>query len=159
MTEQHPALSNPSRMCGMLSMARKLHADGWWDGSSFRDHPCGIIREGLIFENEWRIGDSCEIRAMNNPREPLGVWCRTPSADGCPRPMPPSGCVTVWRTGRWLHDGPWVAKASRILHDLDHELTKLEAADKAERQELADRKAAAYSAKMAALRSAHMETP
>lgn len=154
---QHRALVDPSRMCDMLSEARTLQARGWWEGSSYRDHPYGIVREGLIFENERRCASACEIRAMFKPDEPLGSWCNSPAAEGCPRPRPASGCQVVWRNGRWLHDGPWVAKASRILHDLEDELAELRAAAKAASDKKRDQDKASADAALAALRSAHME--
>lgn len=152
---QHAALTDRHRFCDLLAEARRLGVRGAWEGSAFRDHPCGVIRDGLIFTNDWHVDDFCSIRAMKAPAEPIPGWCQDSLAYRSPHPLPPSGTVEVWRNGRWLLDGPWQEKASKIIDDIQREVCDLKQAEADAIRAKEDAAAMRRASELAALKVAH----
>lgn len=113
-----PELHDREKFCALIAAAREFKIPGWWEGSSYRHHPCGFYCDGLIFTNHWHVDRHCSIRVMRHPDEPLGTWCTDSFADADPTPHPASGTETVWADGEWRIKGPWVEMAVKILMDL-----------------------------------------
>lgn len=154
--EKHSALSSRSKFCKLIAKAREYRLEGCWYGSAYRSHPCGVYREGLLFTNHWNIDNACDIRAATVPTATLFLGCQDPRVYGDPYPKPSAGeFIVVWNNGRWLIEGPWQEKASRILYEIEAEIKQQEEKYKEEKEHQQQRARNEYLAKIKALRAAH----
>jgi hypothetical protein len=51
----------PHEFNNILSGARMHGVKGAWEGSAFRNHPCGIVRGTIKLTNHWRTDESCSV--------------------------------------------------------------------------------------------------
>jgi hypothetical protein len=126
---EHPALSNKNKLYDILKEiqqykgANKYTVKNFWSGDSFRSWKNGIYREGILFINEGNSYDNCTIKVASNPIGKLILGCQNSCANGDPHPTLSEGeFIIVWKDGKWLIEGGWQKKASRILYDLEIEI-------------------------------------
>lgn len=112
------ALLSPSVMCNLLNAARCARFPGYWEGSAFRSHPCGIISGVIKFTNDWHCDDYCSIAITD------GEWsrdfCRDSRAYGDPHPRATNGnAVSVWsgcgKSARWASEEMRAKLESKLL--------------------------------------------
>ena len=148
LTAEIIAMSPPKAndFCNTLASARRHGLKGAWSGSAYCSHPCGVIRGGMIFTNDWTTYDSCSVRVMLDPSSAFKPW----STDslwqgGNPHPQPENGgTLTVYSCGRWVEeDGPWRSKILATLGELKAEIA---AAEEIANKKLADERAASIAA-------------
>lgn len=95
------ALTNSAEFCNLLYQARQYRASGWWDGSAFRRHPCGLIVDTIKLTNHWHVDDLCTIEITDGAGWNRNV-CQDSFAHGDPHPRPiEGGELQVWRCGCW----------------------------------------------------------
>lgn len=128
MAGKHLALSDARLFCEMLHKARTFKLSGWWEGSAFRYHPCGIVRQGLIFVNAWHVNNCCTIYAIDDPTSELhAAVSASCTKHNKAEPRPKKGDVTtVWSGGTWRLTGPWQKTASEIMAELEQEIIAAE---------------------------------
>jgi hypothetical protein len=129
------ALKDRSVFCKVLADARQYKAPGWWDGSAFRCHPCGIIDGTIKMTNHWHCDDLGDIKITDGEG-----WNRSVSQDsfghGSPHPAPIGGRgITVWDCSRWASPEYEEALKPRILEILIAAITHIERA-KSEKKEI-----------------------
>lgn len=96
------ALTNSATFCNLLAQARQYKAPGWWQGSAFRSHPCGLVVDTIKFTNCWHVDDLCDIAITDGSGWDTRGVCRDSFAHGDPHPKPiEGGALQVWRCGRW----------------------------------------------------------
>jgi hypothetical protein len=96
------ALTNSAEFCRLVSQARQYRAKGWWDGSAFRRHPCGLVVDTVKLTNYWNVDDLCDIQITDGAGWDTRGVCRDSLAHGDPHPKPiEGGALQVWRCGRW----------------------------------------------------------
>lgn len=96
------ALTNSAEFCNLLSQARQYRARGWWDGSAFRRHPCGLVVDTIKLTNHWHVDDLCDITVTDGAGWDTRSVCQDSFAHGDPHPRPvEGGALQVWRCGRW----------------------------------------------------------
>lgn len=120
--------------CRTLSYARHYKLDGWWQGSAYDHHPCGVIRKGIIFCNEWCTFNYCSASVILNPKSKIIPPYNDPLGRGNPHPRPEDGGVLlIYSYGCWSQDdGPWRQIVVDVLSDLDHEIEIAEKIKKSE---------------------------
>lgn len=96
------ALTNARAFCDLLAEARHCKAPGWWDGSSYRSHPCGLVADTIKFTNFWHVDNMCSIEITDG----LGWGVANVSQDSfghrSPHPAPIEGAaLRVWWCGQW----------------------------------------------------------
>lgn len=93
-----------SLFCEILNSARVHKFPGYWEGSAFRDHPCGIIKETIKLTNNWSTYDYCSVQITDGSGW-SDDYCRKSCAHGNPHPKPIDGtAICVWRNGDWVND-------------------------------------------------------
>lgn len=126
MKNQNNAPQAPSSayFCNVLAAARMYKLDGHWSGSAYQCHPCGVIRKGIIFCNEWNTNNYCYASVMSDPSEGLNSWCKNGRAmNGDPYPHPAKGSeLKVYNTGSWRVDGEWQQVIVDTLEELENEV-------------------------------------
>jgi len=131
MSDTHTA-PTAAEFCNIIG-AKKVA--GHWSGSAFGHHPKGIMRERMVFTNEWNTNNYCSVRVMTDPEAKLVLGCQEPAAHGNPNPTVSSGeLVTVYRNGWWISEGPWCERICAILEDVKSEIKELAAAERAEHE-------------------------
>lgn len=128
---------NHHRFCQILADARWFKLPGHWSGSAFRNHPCGVIRNGIIFANAWNTNDYCHAEVILDPTSKIVPGMNAPACHGDPYPHPERGGVLqVYWTGSWSNDdGPWRQIIVDTLAALEAEVEAAKAV-KAERERL-----------------------
>jgi hypothetical protein len=118
-----------SRFCRILADARHLKLPGHWSGSAFRSHPCGVIRNGIIFANAWSTHDYCHAEVVLDPTSPIIPGMNAPACYGDPYPHPErGGTLKVYWTGSWSgDDGPWRKIIVDTLDALEAEIAVAQA--------------------------------
>lgn len=116
------ALSNPNVMCSILSEARTYRFPGYWNGSAFRSHPCGIIVGTIKLTNDWHCDDYCSI-TITDGEGWRSDYCRESCAHGDPHPRPIGGTeIQVWsgcgRSGQWTSEAARVRMEDKIVEIL-----------------------------------------
>lgn len=97
-------LASASAFCDLVAASRATKFPGYWEGSAYRRHPCGVIQGAVKLTNEWTTSNGCEI-AITDGDGWSSNFCRDSFANGNPHPKPLSGSeVIVWRSGRWASD-------------------------------------------------------
>ena len=147
-----PAIEAPNerRFCDILADARHYRLPGAWSGSAFRSHPCGVVRNGIIFANAWNTNNYCHAEVLLDPTSPIKPGMNAPAAYGDPYPHPErGGTLRVYWTGSWSgDDGPWRKIIVDTLAELVAEIEVAKAA-KAERDRLeAEAAQAAHAARV-----------
>ena len=95
------ALQNAEAMCDLLNDARCSHFPGYWEGSAYRYHPCGIIVGTIKFTNHWNTNNYCDIIITDGTGWDRNI-CRSPAAYGNPYPKPIDGiAIPILGEGRW----------------------------------------------------------
>lgn len=146
-----------SKMCEVLAKARSYKLEGYWEGSSYRYHPCGVMRRNMLFVNDWNTNNYCSVWVHTmNPVQYM-KWDNNPAHNGNPVPHPVEGeRIKVYSSGRWLEDGPWQQAIVDVIVELETEIAvaaekaKLEVAAKIaendrKRRELLNAAAATFS--------------
>lgn len=112
------------RFCTTLAQAVRLNLPGRWSGSAYRHHPCGVVRRGLLFVNQWSMFNYCEVHAFTVHPVKFQTWCNDPRVHGDPIPHPVEGkALTVYLNGEWRgEDGPWRLDVLAVLDELDGEI-------------------------------------
>lgn len=110
--------------CDVVEAARRYKLLGYWEGSAYRDHPCGVIRGQLILASHWSTHSYCHASVMTQPEEGLKPWCNDSWAYGDPYPHPKKGGeIKIYWSGRWqFAEGPWQDETWKILMDLENEI-------------------------------------
>ena len=116
-------LLRPSTFCNVLARARSARVRGWWDGSAYQSHPCGLLVGNMKLTNYWNVNDYCSIVIATSDKWGLGQ--KDPAMGGDPHPHPIDGTeVRVWWSGKWESDefremleGRVVAILNRALAD------------------------------------------
>jgi hypothetical protein len=93
---------NRHTFCNILSRARMHGFPGAWSGSSYRHHPCGIVRGTIKLTNDWHVDDICSIEITDGDGWDMRICTDSLSTRGNPEPQPINGRgVRVWSSGRW----------------------------------------------------------
>ena len=98
-------LGSARAFCDLVADARQWKFPGYWSGSAFRRHPCGVIEGAMKLTNEWSTFNYCCIQITDGDG-----WSNDYSRDsfghGDPHPRPLDGhhAVVVWNSGRWSSD-------------------------------------------------------
>lgn len=151
-------LLKPARFNEILRLARDHKLPGSWSGSSYRYHPCGVIREGMLFINKWNTHGYCEIFICDNIETEWTDSGDYPRSSGDPVPKPVNGkLLEVFDTGTWKHEGPWVEKAIRILASLENEILLAQKASEAKRLAFQEEAKNAEKIKLDKFVNAHKE--
>jgi hypothetical protein len=121
-------LLRPSTFCNVLARARSARARGWWDGSAYRSHPCGLLVGNMNLTNYWNVNDYCSIVIATSDKWKLGM--DNPAVSGDPHPHPIDGTeVRVWSNGRWESEEFRVALEDRVVAILNRALADAAAAE------------------------------
>lgn len=98
------ALSDHIAFCQLLAEARQYQVPGWWDGSAFRSHPCGLVEGTVKLTNHWHVDNLATIYITDGEGWDLDV-CKDSRAHGNPDPQPIKGKpFQVWYCGKWVND-------------------------------------------------------
>lgn len=118
-----------SKFCNILAGAYTHALPGFWKGSVYRSHPCGVVRRGIIFTNEWNTNDYCSASVILDPAAKLIKGDNCPASSGNPYIRPErGGTLEVYGTGRWSRDdGPWRQIILEVLIDLEKEIAVAQA--------------------------------
>lgn len=124
-----------SRFCRILADARHFKLPGYWEGSAYRSHPCGVIRDGLILTNEWNVHDYCSAQVMLDPTSPIKPIFNGSRYNGDPHAYPERGGTLTVYNGTWSKDdGPWREKIVAMLADLEVEIAQAREIETAEKE-------------------------
>lgn len=119
-------LLKPSRFCNILADARSAKVPGWWDGSAFRSHPCGLIVGNMKLTNHWNVNDYCSIVLGTTNKWYMGK--NDPFCHGDPHPHPIDGAeVRVWYSGRWESEEFRAALEDKVVAILNRALVEIAA--------------------------------
>jgi hypothetical protein len=145
--EESAALSLTSAylFCNLTSAARSRKFPGYWEGSAFRRHPCGVIEGVIKLTNHWHVDNHCDVQITDG-----SGWDRRVSQDSfgydSPHPKPIGGTsVTVWSGGQWSREDFRQALEPKLLDLLTRMAQHVAEAEERERiaQEEANAKRAA----------------
>lgn len=110
------ALIHSEEFCNLLAQARQYKAPGWWDGSAFRSHPCGLVIDTIKLTNHWHVDNLCTIEITDGAGWDAQGVCQDSFAHGSPHPQPiEGGSLTVWRCARWADPQYEEALKTRLL--------------------------------------------
>ena len=134
--------------CHVLAQARHHKLTGYWSGSAYRHHPCGVIRRGIILCNEWSTFNYCYASVILDPESPIMKAGNDSWGHQDPHPRPERGGeLKVYSSGSWSNeDGPWRTLIVGILADLRSEIADADAAQRAVAEEKANASRAAHEA-------------
>jgi hypothetical protein len=128
------ALSNSEAFCNLIAQARQYKAPGYWEGSAFRSHPCGLVADTIKLTNHWHVDQLGTIYITDGAGWDTRSICRESLAHGDPHPHAIEGSeLQVWRCGRWADAAYEQALRPRILEILTAAARHVEAAQVAER--------------------------
>lgn len=123
------ALVSQDECCNLLAQARQYKAPGWWQGSAFRSHPCGLVVDTIKLTNHWHVDQLCTIQITDGAGWDTRNICRDSFAHGDPHPRPIEGrALQVWRCGRWSDVSYEQALRARLLEILTAAARHVEAA-------------------------------
>lgn len=139
------AMASSAAFCNLVAAARVCRFPGYWEGSAFRRHPCGVIEGAIKLTNHWHVDDHCDIAISSGTG-----WTR-PANDsfghGDPHPRPINGGeVVVWRCGQWKTEEFRAAlepKVLALLTCMAEHVERAEAAAQAAEAERIEKAAAA----------------
>lgn len=118
----------PSMFCNVLARARSARVRGWWDGSAYRSHPCGLLVGNMKLTNYWNVNDYCSIVIATTDKWRLGL--DNPAVYGDPHPHPIDGTeVRVWYSGQWESEEFREKLEGRVVAILNRALADIAAAD------------------------------
>jgi len=120
-------MSNPPKasvFCSLLASARYAKLPGWWFGSIYRHHPCGMVVGPLILSNEWNTNNYCYASFMTEPGAMTKPSNHPASRGGDPHPHPVNGEeFQFYKSGRWVgEDGPWRALLLETIERIEVQL-------------------------------------
>lgn len=114
------ALGDSALFCDILNEARNTGAEGWWHGSAFQCHPCGLISGTIMMHNDWTIYNSCGIKITDGEGWSTSVISTDSRYRGNPYPEQVNGkVVRVWSSGTWKNEKFKSALEGRIIAILD----------------------------------------
>lgn len=144
------------RFCDLVAAAARHKLPGWWSGRSFRHHPRGVVRGGIIFTNEWSTHNYCLAEVMLDPTSPIATRCQDSRASGDASCKPVrGGLLRVYSSGSWSNDdGPWRDKIVKILEDLEAEIAAADAIELEKRKREQEAREAAHLEVLAKARAA-----
>jgi hypothetical protein len=127
------ALKSSAVFCDLTGAARVRKFPGYWEGSSFRRHPCGVIEGVVKLTNHWHVDNHCDVQITDG-----SGWDRRVSQDSfghdSPYPKPMGGAeVTVWQSGRWRSDEFREALEQKLLDLLTRMARHVDEAEERER--------------------------
>lgn len=121
-------LLRPSIFCGVLARARSARVRGWWDGSAYQSHPCGLLVGNMKLTNYWNVNDYCSVVIATTDKWRLGM--NNPAVRGDPHPHPIDGSeVRVWSDGRWASEEFREKLEGRVVTILNRALSDAAAAE------------------------------
>lgn len=125
-----------SEFCDVLADARRHKLKGYWSGSAYRSHPCGVYRKGIIFTNNWSTFDYCSAEVVLDPTSPMAPQSHNPSGSGDPFLRPErGGTLRIYSDGQWQNeDGPWRKIVLDVIAELKLEIAEAEAKIVAEKE-------------------------
>lgn len=125
---------NKDRVDRVAREARQYRLSGSWGGGSFRYHPQGFIRRGLMVVSEHHVDNHCSVYAATEP-DTEWTGARDHSASpGDPKPKPKTGdLIDVYWSGHWRKEGPWQQVLLDLLDEVEGEI---EVAKEAERERI-----------------------
>jgi hypothetical protein len=130
------ALTNSAEFCSLLSQARQHRASGWWEGSAFRRHPCGLVVDTIKLTNHWHVDALCDIAVTDGAGWDTRGVCLDSFAHGDPHPRPiEGGALHVWRCGQWADPLYEKQLKTRLLAILTAAAEHVEQAQERERAE------------------------
>jgi hypothetical protein len=147
------ALTSSHTFCNLLAQARQYKFPGWWDGSAFRRHPCGVVQGTLLLTNHWHVDDHCDVQITDG-----GGWNMRVSHDSfghdSPHPKPLGGvAVKAWHCGKWADSEFREALEPKLLDLLTRIARHVQEAEERERVAQQERNAA-FAAEAAARKRA-----
>jgi hypothetical protein len=121
-------LLRPSTFCDVLARARSAKVRGWWDGSAFRNHPCGLLVGNIRLANHWHVDNACSIVISTSDKWRLGSDDSFGYGDPFPKPID-GEVVSVWYSGRWVSEEYRAALEEKVVAILNRALADSAAAD------------------------------
>lgn len=98
-------------LLSIIQRAVRAGVKGTWSGSSYRYHPSGLLRNGILFVDEHNTHNYSQISIAENPD---AQWTRPGNhscSEGDPKPRPiDCRIIDVYWTGTWRKEGPWQPK-------------------------------------------------
>lgn len=108
-------LASSEAFCAIVGQATRWDVRGAWHGSAFRNHPHGLIVDGIKFTDHHHVDRACSIEITDGDGWSRD-FCRDPAAQGNPHPQPIAGqAICVWRNGRWVKEEYRVALEAKVL--------------------------------------------
>jgi hypothetical protein len=143
------ALKSSAVFCDLTSAARVRRFPGYWEGSAFRRHPCGVIEGVIKLTNHWHVDHTCDVQITDG-----SGWDRRVSDDsfghGDPYPKPLGGVgVTVWSNGSWRDREFQEALEPKLLDLLTRMARHVDEAEERERVVEGERQAQAAAERRA----------
>ncbi len=125
--KEHPALQSAAVMCDLLRDAMATEIQGSWRGDSHGYHPCGILKDGILFQNDWNTNKYCSIKLADDPKKDWIPADHGASASRCyssnATPRPKEGnLTTVWSNGGWKTKGNWCNRINNILYQAEEDI-------------------------------------
>lgn len=113
-----------SRFCHLMHEALWRKTPDVWHGSSYRYHPHGVFRRGVLLVDDHNVNNYCRAQTFTVQPVKFKPWHNESRYPGDPHPHPAEGeAVTFYSTGRWQGpDGPWRAELLAILAEVESEV-------------------------------------
>lgn len=132
------ALAGPRAFCDLLAAARRRRVPGWWEGSAYRSHPCGLVVDTILFTNFWHVDNISSIEITDGLGWDVAGVHKAPRFHGDPHPKPiEGGALRVWWCGRWSDAQYEEALRPRVLEILTSVAEQVAVADQDEEVRLA----------------------
>lgn len=103
MEKEHEAFSDAEKMSSLICDFSHTGLDGHWYGSSHGFHPRGIIRNGILFQDEWNSNNYTYIKIPDSPDIQFTTpeYCPTAwHSNATPEPIE-GELTTIWARGKW----------------------------------------------------------
>ena len=157
------ALTSAHVFCQLMADARTYRHPLYWEGSSFRSHPVGVIAGVVRLANHWHVDQLCTVYITGKGWN-LNV-CQDSRAHGDSYPRAIDGNeIQVWRCGAWATSELEESLKPRllgILIDVAEHVEKRRTAQEAQDAEVAAKRAIERKAilKDAIARATGSDTP
>jgi hypothetical protein len=130
------ALTSADIFCNLTSAARSRKFPGYWEGSAFRRHPCGVIEGVIKLTNHWHVDNHCDVQITDGEGWNRSV-CQDSFGHGDPYPsvLGTGSVLIVWRSGQWVDPEYQAALEPKLLDLLTRMARHIEAAEERQRVE------------------------